>query len=398
MKFWRVAGYEYRRHVLRRRFVLTILGLPLFIGLMIGVTAVIIITQLDDRPVGYVDHAGILLEPTSNGPSSFSQVDLIPYQTDIQALAALNAAEIQAYYVLPAEYPQNKQIKLYYLDQSPGQAIEQQFRSWVRASLLKDEPPDVVQRLIEGVEFVTHLPDGSRQPLRNLILVRIVIPMIAGFAFVIALFTSAGYLMQAVVEEKENRTMEVLITSLSAGQLIAGKIVGISAVGLTQILTWIASAAGGVLIGRHYLEWMRTIHLETDLLLIMILTMLPAYVTIAALMTAVGSTVTQASEGQQMTGLFTLPVIIPYWFAGLIISNPNSPLVIGLSLFPPTAPITMTLRSGVTAVPIWQIALVTCVLVLSAVAAIWAAGRAFQLGMLSYGQRLGWRDIINRKA
>jgi ABC-2 type transport system permease protein len=398
MKFWRVAGYEYRRHVLRRRFVLTILGLPLFIGLMIGVTAVIIVAQLDDRPVGYVDHPGILLEPASNRLSSFSQVDLIPYQTEIQALAALNAAEIQAYYVLPAEYPRTKQIKLYYLDEPPDQSIEQQFRYWVRASLLKDEPPDVVRRLIDGVEFVIYLPDGSRQPLRYLILVRIVLPMVAGFAFVIALFTSAGYLMQAVVEEKENRTMEVLITSLPAGHLIAGKIVGISAVGLTQILTWIASAAGGVLIGRNYLEWMQTIRLEPDLLLIMALTMLPAYVTIAALMTAIGSTVTRASEGQQMTGLFTLPVVIPYWFAGLIISNPNSPLVIGLSLFPLTAPVTMTLRSGVTAVPIWQIALVTCVLVSSAVAAIWAAGRVFQLGMLSYGQRLGWRDIINRKA
>jgi len=78
-------------------------------------------------------------------------------------------------------------------------------------------------------------------------------------------------------------------------------------------------------------------------------------------------------------------------------SNPNSPLALGLSLFPLTAPLTMLLRDGLTILPAWQIALSALVQVLSAVAAIWLAGRAFRLGMLRYGKRLKWREVFARQ-
>jgi ABC-2 type transport system permease protein len=79
---------------------------------------------------------------------------------------------------------------------------------------------------------------------------------------------------------------------------------------------------------------------------------------------------------------------------GALMSNPNSPLAIGLSLFPLTAPLTMLMRDGLTILPAWQIALSAAIQVLSAVGAIWLAGRAFRLGMLRYGKRLKWREVF----
>jgi ABC-2 type transport system permease protein len=128
----------------------------------------------------------------------------------------------------------------------------------------------------------------------------------------------------------------------------------------------------------------------------MVVVMLPSFVLIAALMAAVGATVTEAREGQQVTGLFTLPVMIPYWFAFQIMSNPNGPLAVALSYFPLTAPVALTMRAGFTDLPPGQVLLSVGILVLSAFGALWLAGRALRLGMLRYGQRVNLRELLGR--
>jgi ABC-2 type transport system permease protein len=80
----------------------------------------------------------------------------------------------------------------------------------------------------------------------------------------------------------------------------------------------------------------------------------------------------------------------------LLMSNPNSPLSITLSMIPLTAPITMLIRDGLTILPAWQIAVCSAIQVLCALGAIWLAGRAFRLGMLRFGKRLAWRELFAR--
>jgi len=128
----------------------------------------------------------------------------------------------------------------------------------------------------------------------------------------------------------------------------------------------------------------------------MLLVLLPAFVMICALMAAVGATVTEASEGQQVMGIFTLPLYLPYMLISVLMQNPNSPLAVGLSLFPLTAPLTISIRAGFSVVPAWQMALSVVILVASAAGALWFAGRAFRLGMLRYGQRLRWKEVFSR--
>jgi ABC-2 type transport system permease protein len=202
--------------------------------------------------------------------------------------------------------------------------------------------------------------------------------------------------MQAVVEEKENRTMEVLMTSVSSTQLMSGKIIGIIGVGLTQLLAWIGFATLAVLAGRYYFPFLEAIHISFSSVGLLVITLLPAFVMVAALMVAVGATVTDAREGQQIASLFTFPVVIPYWFTYQLMSNPNGPLAVGLSLFPLTAPVALTMRVGFTYIPMWQVGVTTGILVVSALASLWLAGRAFRLGMLQYGQRLSWRQLSGR--
>jgi ABC-2 type transport system permease protein len=200
--------------------------------------------------------------------------------------------------------------------------------------------------------------------------------------------------MQAVVDEKENRTMEVLMTSVSPNQFMAGKIVGDIAIGLTQMLAWIGFVIIGILVGREKLGFLQGIQLSPQTLLLILVILMPAFVMVCALMALIGATVSESREGQQMTGLISLPIWLPYMLTGVIIGNPNAPIAVALSLFPFTAPITLLMRQGMTIIPAWQLAVSSAILVLSAAASVWLAGRAFRLGMLRYGKRLAWREIF----
>ncbi len=208
------------------------------------------------------------------------------------------------------------------------------------------------------------------------------------------MFSSGGYLMQAVVEERENRTMEVMVTSLTPNQLMAGKIIGDTAIGLTQIILWILFIVIPVLIGRELIKFLQGIQISSQTILITLLVMLPSFVLVAGLMATIGATVSESREGQQMTGLISLPVWIPYMLTFALMSAPNSPLSIALSFLPLTAPVSMLMRDGLTIVPFWQIAVSSAIQTLAAVGVIWLAGRAFRAGMLRYGKKLSFREIF----
>jgi len=396
-KFWRVAIHEYRRHVLRRRFLFALLSVPGLILVMILVGFMIATANRSDLPVGYVDQSGLLanpLPPPEPDPSN-DPLALVAFQTQSEAEAALESKEIQAYYLLPPDYQRTGRAQLFYVTELSSDA-EEQFADFLRLNLLRDQPEAVANRLISGDNLTVRTPDGSRE-MSERDWFNIFTPFAAGLAFIIAIFTTSGYLMQAVVEEKENRTIELLITSVSPFQMMAGKIIGIIGVGLTQIVAWLSVAFLAVLIGRSTFDWLQALTISPGFVGLMVVVMLPSFVLVAALMAAVGATVTEAREGQQVSGLFTLPVMVPYWFTYQIMSNPNGSLAIVLSYFPLTAPVALTMRAGFTALSLGEVLLSVGLLVLSAIAALWLAGRAFRLGMLRYGQRVNLRELFARR-
>jgi ABC-2 type transport system permease protein len=267
----------------------------------------------------------------------------------------------------------------------------------MRANLLRSQPSDVANRLTVGDEMIVQSADGSRQAAEN-DFASFIMPFFFGVLFMIIILTTGGYLLQAIVEEKENRTMEIMITSVSPDQLMTGKILGNISVGLTQMVAWILFIVIGILIGSSQLEWMRNVQIHADYIIMMILVLLPSFIMIGALMAALGATVTEAREAQQISGIFTLPVVAPYWLVVPLMTAPNGPLALGLSFFPLTAPVTISLRAGLTQIPYWQFGLNLAVLVLAAIAAVWLAARSFRLGMLSYGKKIALRQLFRRAA
>ena len=319
---------------------------------------------------------------------------MIAFTSETEARAALQAGKLQAYYVLPADYQTSGDLRVVHIVDLKSPA-RQQFYNFLAANLLKNTDPVIAMRLVKGADVTIKSADGSRS-LGSDNWFSFLIPFVGGIVFIVTMFTTGGYLMQAVVEEKENRTMEVLITSVSPNQFMAGKIVGDICVGLTQILAWSLFILVPILIARNTITLLQGIRISSQTLLVLLLTMLPSFVLVAALMATIGATVTEAREGQPMTGLISLPIWIPYMLTGLLISSPNSLLALGLSLIPLTAPVTMLIRDGLTILPAWQIALSSGIQILCAAGAIWLAGRAFRLGMLRYGKRLRWGELFGK--
>lgn len=397
IKVWRVALHEYKRHVLNRRFVLGLLSVPILIIAMIGLIFLIMAMDTNTKPIGYVDHSGLLANPVPPPPvvKPDRPIEMQSFSDETAARSALDTGQIQAYYILPDDYLISGSLSVVHIEALKSSSSSQ-FYNYLAANMLVGKDPVIARRLVNSAKVTVQSADGSRQ-ISGDDWFSILLPMIVGIAFIIAMFTAGGYLMQAVVEEKENRTMEVIITSVSPNQFMAGKILADIAIGLTQILAWAVFIAVIILLSRSSLTFLNGIQISAHTALLMVVILFPAFVMVAALMATIGATVAEAREGQQIVGLISLPLWIPYMLTGLIIGSPNSPVVIALSLFPLTSPLTMLVRDSMTIIPAWQIVASAGVMILSAVGSVWLAGRAFRLGMLRYGKRLAWRELFARQ-
>lgn len=399
-KVWQIIKNEYIKHVFQKRFLLSLLSLPGLVVLMVGVGLLVALFSIDSSPVGYIDHSGVLSDPISledDGNIFDPTIEFIPYEDEQQARQALEQEEIQAYYTLPEDYPQTLDVTLVYLE-SPGAEVQEQFDQFIKQNLDSYQAlaPQIKERLEQGSKITISTFDESRQ-MRQDQWYTIFTPFVAGIMFFIVVMTSGGYLLQAVVEEKENRTMEIVITSVTPNQLMTGKIIGNIGVGLTQLVIWLIFGWIGLLIAGQFIPEIQNISISWDYIGVLFLILLPSFVMVAAIMAAIGATMTEIKEAQQISSLFSLPMMIPYYLASVIIENPNSPLAIGLSYFPITAPITILMRMAFTVIPPWQIAINIGILVVFAGLAIWFAGRAFRLGMLRYGKKLTIKQIIRRQ-
>jgi len=398
-KIWHIIKYEYSRHVFQKRFLFSLLSLPFAVVAMVGVVLLMGVFSMDSTPVGYIDHSGILADPLrleTSGDIFDPLIEFRAYQDEDLARTDLEAGEIQAYYILPEDYVESLSVELFYLEE-PGSGVQSQFRSFVRRNLMEAEniDPQLEKRLSEGSLVTVEALDGSRT-MREDQWFLIFTPFIAGILYIIVVMTSGGYLMQAVVEEKENRTMEIVITSVTPGQLMTGKIIGNIAIGLTQLVIWLLFGWLGLVVGGYFWPVLQDFSLPANYILILIVLLLPSFVMISALMAAIGATMTEMREAQQISGMFSISTTIPFYVSSMIMMNPNGTLATVLSFFPLTSPITILMRMGFAVVPTWQIALNIVLLVIFAVLAIWFAGRAFRMGMLQYGKKLSLKEIFRK--
>jgi ABC-2 type transport system permease protein len=394
-KLWLVAKQEYLKRVKKKTFLVGTLLIPFMIGVIIGVTIFIVERDKNTQPFGYVDHSGVLAAAKLPELAEDEEmIEFVAFPDQDRALAALEAGEIQAFHVVPENFLEKPQVDLYYWDEYPARSILRDFDDFARANLLPDGASTLQTRIIEGSSLTLMSADGSRQFNDDVGFVVILFPLAVAMFFIFAVMGASGYFLQAITDEKENRTMEIAITSISPWQLIAGKSVGLIGVALTQIMLWLLSIALAWVVALQRFPELQGLRLPWDIFLVFVFFFIPSFALIGGMMAAIGGAVTELQEGQQIAGVLNLFFTFPLFLTGLVFADPDSPFLIFLSFWPTTSFLTITLRWGLTIIPLWQLVLSWLILVGAGAVTIWVATRIFRIGMLRYGQRLSLKTIL----
>jgi ABC-2 type transport system permease protein len=392
-KLWLVAKGEYIKRVSKRSFLVGTFLVPIAFGIILGVTILIIDRDKNSKPFGYVDESGVLSSGliSSLEPESITIIEFPEFES---AMSALESGQIQAFHVVPVDFLDNLKVNLYYWDEYPDGSVLRDFDDFVRLSLLPGGPDDIQNRIIEGTRLTIQSGDGKRKFDEEFGFIGVIFPMLMGMFLIFSVMGASGYFLQAITDEKENRTMEIMITSLSPWQLIAGKSIGLLGVAFTQIVIWLSSASIAWLVAQQIYPEVRDVNLPWDILLVFFIFFIPSFALIGGMMAAIGGAVTDLQEGQQIAGILNLLFTFPLFLTALVFANPNNPLLVFLSFWPTTSFLTITLRWGFAIIPIWQIIVSWIILVATGILTIWFASRVFRVGMLRYGQRLSLKSVF----
>jgi ABC-2 type transport system permease protein len=388
-KFRLIARREYVANVRRRTFLLVTFGMPvLFLALMALSIVGSVASQGDPSTLGYVDRSGVLTAGKDNpGFRAFPTVE--------SANASLKAEDIRGYYLLSPDYPSSGKAQLFYWQREPDAALQTRFDSFLKANLVAGLGPAVAARALDGpTDFVVRSADGSRQ-MNGQGFVSLLLPFVLGLFFSFGLMNASGYLLRAVSDEKENRTIEIMTTSMSPGQFIAGKAVGLVGVALTQVLLWALVVLGGVAVAAVFVHSLAAVQISWSLILLLVAYFVPLFTLASTLVIMLGVAVTDTRQGQQIAGALSILFLLPLFFSSLLGSNPDGPLMVVLTLFPTTSLLTLAIRWAATLVPAWQVVASWLILAVCAGAGLWSAPRVFRHGMLRYGRRMTLRAMLS---
>ena len=215
---------------------------------------------------------------------------------------------------------------------------------------------------------------------------------LVSFFMVLLLYTNVLVygiaVMRSTIEEKSSRVIEVLLSCLTARELLAGKVVGVGAVGLTQILIWLSLglvfSAPGVLASKSLVS---QIHISPAEALAFAVFFLLGYFLYSTMYAALGAMVSSEQESQQMQWPAMLPLIFSIFLAMPVLQHPNSRMAFWLSIIPFFTPVLMFIRIAVEMPPLWQVALSVLLMLVTTYALLSFAARIYRVGILMYGKR-----------
>ncbi|WP_207432359.1 ABC transporter permease [Sabulibacter ruber] len=426
-KIWLVFQREYLVRVRKKSFiVMTILG-PLLMALVMIVPIWLATMSDDTKIVQVLDESGYLKgKLTSTEELKFVNVA----GTLEEAKASYLKSEDAALLYIPKidlEKPQGIQL---FSQKSTSLAMKGSLEKQVRQELeeVKFANSGIDQQVLDkiktpiSIRTVNLSVEGEKS---SDVAVTTGVGFIGAFLIYLFIFIYGAQIMRGVIEEKTSRILEVMVSSVKPFQLMAGKIMGIAAVGLTQFLLWIilTSAISGVVAARFDLkrfsdaqinQTMQGMENDRDALQAQeihevvsaaqnlnvpllvgsfLFYFLGGYLLYGALFGAVGAAVDSETDSQQFMLPITVPLILSFIVAQtIIVKNPNGPVAFWMSMIPFTSPVVMMLRLPF-GVPGWEMALSMLLLVLGFIGTIWVAARIYRVGILMYGKKVNYREL-----
>lgn len=425
---------EYSTRVMKKSFILLTFLTPI---LMVGMISLIVYlgTIKDDKikNIVVVDKSGLYKDVLKNNESysfvfSNAPVDSLKAANDKESeFAALlfiskDLSKDSTAAVMYSEKQVNLELKTY-VSGLLNKYIEEQKLAAYNIPNLKE----MVEKSNTNIELKTikWSEDGDEKEASAEL--ALAIGMITAFIIYMFIVIYGAQVMSGVVQEKTNRIVEVMISSVKPFELMMGKIIGIALVGLTQFMMWVLLTSA-ILFGlsttfvkdmdAEQLQKMQQLSQQgmqgmpsgevqakvadfmtavngmdfVQIIVLFVIYFLGGYLLYASLFAAVGSAVDNETDTQQFSLPIMLPIIFAIYAGVFSAENPDGPLAFWCSMIPFTSPIVMMVRLPFD-VPFWQIALSISILVLSFVGTTWLAGKIYRTGILMYGKKTTWKEM-----
>ncbi|MDD1686740.1 ABC transporter permease [Methanoregula sp.] len=384
-----VAKFEFVKTVRRKGFILGTIGLPLLMLFVMGLslyTGAGIGTGAANQTTGYVDAAGFV-----QAAPGFVQYP------DVEAgKAALVNGNIHSLLLVPPDYFRTGTLTVYTLDNSllGSAGSSQVVQEFMTTNLLRHEnvSDQAAQKILSPVSPTVIVLDEAGNPKGDQKVTGFVLPFALTMVLAIGILTSSGYLMQGIGEEKESRRGEFLLSHCSAEELLAGKILGYAGVGLLQIVVWVAIGLA-VIAASPFATLFSEIQV-TWLVCLAVIYFVLGYFLFSVSIACTASLAPTVREAQQVSAVFSMFAVFPLIFLQFLLQDPNSLLMQVLTYFPYTAPFVAMVRLTLVTVPPYQIIVSIAILVISIVILTRLAARIFRMGMLTYGKRVSFREVL----
>jgi ABC-2 type transport system permease protein len=416
-KIWLVIKREYLTRVRTKGFILSTVGLPLFSAGIFAFTMALA-NRKADHPVkiSILDNLGglapeILRSLNEKLPDGQLRFQLVhawdrpasPKEAYQELTREVRDGQLDGFLEVPKGILNGKEATLHTLNGSDYQTdrtIGRALNNAVIARRLADRGVhiDDLSQILHAVDLnlVKVTKAGESKENGQSALVQISIVMV----LYITLLVYGVMTMRSVLEEKTTRIVEILASSVSPLHLLTGKILGVAAVGLTQYLIWMTTAAlvstYGTAVGSAFRPGAvaPNFHLPISYLVYPVIFFLAGYFLYASLYAAIGSMVSSEEELQQVQMPVTLAIVSCFILYPLIQRAPNSPLAIGLTLFPFSSPILMVFRITVQTPPFWQIALSLAICLATTVGVVRMSAKIYRVGILMYGKRPSLVELL----
>lgn len=432
-----IIAREYTTRVRKKSFIIITILVPILLAAII-VLPVLLVMQSEKG-----HHANVLVvDDTEMFINSFENTDNTTFSYssgDIESLKkeAFDSEKYDCVFHI-LDNSQGLKSNLFYRKDLPiglQSSLESQMDEIFFDRMLQDSfniQPERFEKLQELTksDITTIQVDDEGKERENIAEMNEIIGMMCGFFIYFIIIIFASQVLRGVLEEKSNRIVEVLISSVKPIQLLTGKIVGIALVGITQFLIWVVLSVGIVSVvglvapdlmggsnatevvagGENLAEASSSADFAsglsifqkindyfpvsfTEIILCFFFFFVVGYLIYATLYAATGSVVDSESDSQQYTMPVTIPLILSIILIPSISTNPNGQLAFWFSMIPLTSPIIMMVRLPA-GVPIWQLLTSMGVAVLFLLFCIWAAAKIYRVGILMYGKKNSWREIF----
>lgn len=419
---------EYLTRVRKKSFLLTTILVPLIIiGFYAAIIAIAVSDSSDEERIAIVDKANLFegkVPPDKDGKQSI-RFDFIQNETEESFKRKYDSLDYSAFLYIP-ETDINKPagIRLHSkktlgiitqskIDRKVNKAIEQ--KRLISANIAADK----YESIKSDIDIPTIIDSGNGEKTGAEGAARLM-AIALGMLIYIVLLIYGSMVMRGVMEEKMNRISEVIVSSVKPFQLMLGKIIGIGAVGITQFLIWIvliavltsvlpafgpdmakqiaddgtgamneAAKASAV---AEITQGLKSLPIGL-ILFSFLFYFVGGYLVYASLFAAIGSVSEDLQDAQQLMFPVMMPIILGFVILTKAMQEPNGGLALFGSMFPLTSPIVMIGRIPF-GVPIWELLASMALLVLFFLFCTWLAGRIYRTGILMYGKKGSWKEMV----